>query len=213
MSDFLEEVFVAQANQPSPRRRRRKPHPGFSGRRYAVLLTVMASLTAVPTWIMLRAGASGIDGPTAASVQPLLLPHIDLGVPASAAPWALSSPMPVHGQPQPPAQQEPPQVAPPLLLEGRSYVDTGTRPVRKPKPARPKEPAQQPPAQDTPATATPEPTMPASPPPSTPGSGARAEPQRAAEWPPVERPEVERPRVQRPEPPQPPQLNDLRARS
>jgi hypothetical protein len=214
MSDFLEQVFAAQALEVSPRRRRRKLDEGFAGRRYVVMLTVMASLTAVPTWIMLRAGANGLGQPVAAaSVQPLLVPHIDLGVPASAPPEAQSPPAVAQRVPHPPPAQEQPQAAPPVL-EGQSYVDTGSRPVQKRRPSaptKPKAPPQEPLA--PPASATPS-QAPVSQAPPTRAPVVPALTPPADLTPPTVRPTrtriAERPQVIAPEPPQ---LKDFRARS
>ncbi|WP_117212409.1 hypothetical protein [Allorhizocola rhizosphaerae] len=161
MSDFLEQVFAAQALEASPRRRRRKLDKGFAGGRYAVMVTLMAGLTAVPTWIMLRAGAEGLDQPAAASLQPLL---IDLAVPDTAAPVTPSPTVVAHREPQSPVQPPlPPVATTPPVLEKRSYVDTGTRPVQKKRPTKPKTSTQQPqaPASPTPATQSPVVTSPA----------------------------------------------------
>ncbi len=209
MSDFLEQVFAAQALQTSPRRRRRKRDQGFSGRRYAVMLTLMASLTAVPSWVMLRAGAHGIDQTAAAGVQPLLVPQIDFLVPPKAPPEAQTPPLGAWREPQTPAQQ-PPQAAPPVL-EGRSYVDTGPRPVQKRRPTKaetpsePKAPAAAAPASAKPAAPTPPAkpvpqTVPAPPaPPAGLDDAMERLSTRIARMPDVQ--PVRPPQVQRPEPP------------
>ena len=73
MSDFLEQVLKAPARHQAPRRADRYGLSG-SGRRYAVLLTLMAGMTAVPSWIILKAGVNGLGTTAAAPIQPLLTP-------------------------------------------------------------------------------------------------------------------------------------------
>jgi hypothetical protein len=191
MSDFLEQVFAAQAIEVSPRRAQCKPDKGFAGGRYAVMLTLMAGLTAVPTWIMLRAGADRLDQPAAASLQPLL---IDLAVPDTAAPATPSPPVVAHREPQLPAQPPlPPAATKQPVLEKQSYIDTGTRPVQKKRPTKTKAPARQkiPPAVSTPATKPPAGSAPAS---QRPAAHATQAP---ASFTPTKRPQVVPTRVTR----------------
>src|SRR5688572_10713278 len=142
MSDFLEQVLKAPT---VTRRASRGPTHGLSGsgRRYAVLLTLMAGMTAVPSWVILKAGVNGLGGTTAAApLQPLLAP-------ASAPPPASGGPVeplppeplvprvPLQVLPDPPALETTP---PDPVLERRSVVDTPDRPVRK-KPKNIRKPA------------------------------------------------------------------------
>ncbi|GIH11554.1 hypothetical protein Rhe02_96210 [Rhizocola hellebori] len=163
MSDFLEQVLKAPA---VTRRASRGPTYGLSGsgRRYAVLLTLMAGMTAVPSWIILKAGVNGLGTSVAAPVQPLLAPasaqsRIEPD-PAAAAPEPVVPRVPVPVLP--PELPSQPQPVPSPLLERRSVVDTPDRPVRKKirKPAAPPAPA------DPPATAAPQPGPSLSGPPS-----------------------------------------------
>lgn len=139
MSDFLEDVLKPE---PVPNSRgRSRPGKPTSPRRYAALLALMAGLTAVPTWIMLRAGVSGLDREMASPAQPLLdpispRPQITFTVPPTIEPVAPS--IPDREMPAPPLRAPtPPEPVPPAppILERQSVVDTPVRPTRK-KPKR-----------------------------------------------------------------------------
>lgn len=70
MSNFLEEVLSAP-----PHHHRRKHATGLSSKaRYAAMITVMAGLTAGPTWIVLKTGADSITSSAPLPVSPLLTP-------------------------------------------------------------------------------------------------------------------------------------------
>lgn len=165
MSDFLEEVLSAP-----PPSHRRAPALGLSTtRRYALMLTVMAGMTAVPTWLVLKAGSDSLSSSAPPQVSPLLAP------PASQA---LQDPPRVRDEPVP-AKQTPkivaPEPAPPSVKESpveehTAVVKTKKRPVHKPS----RTPGSLSPG--TPSSST-SPSAPASPwpsgtgQPSTPGSG------------------------------------------
>lgn len=88
--------------------------------RDALFFTVVISLTVVPTWVMLQAGADSLGQQGVDPVQPLLLP--------TREPPPMSSPAPQAG---------PGRGAPQLfreVLKPRSVVDTSSRPVKKKKP-------------------------------------------------------------------------------
>lgn len=130
MSEFLDEVLAAQsdAGEPSPRRPRRVDE-GLSGsaKRYAMLLALLVSLTAVPTWIMLRVGADELNQRMAVPVRPVLPLHPPqpteepVRVPVVIPEPVISEPaMPVV----PPA---PTKSRKPKVLERSSTVDTPPR--------------------------------------------------------------------------------------
>lgn len=204
MSDFLEDVLKSQS---PPIRHRRRAAIGLSGstRRYAILLTLMAGLTAVPSWIILRAGVNGLgDSHSAGPVRPLLVPAAPPETSSTVAP-PVSSQEPARVNPvEPPVAKERP---PTPQLERRSVVDTPTRPVRK-KPKTSTTPTLPVPPRATKPVEPPASTAPSAPPTTRPAkllpSGLprlRDVPQRPrlVEPPKVERPQVVRPQVIRPQ--------------
>lgn len=162
MSDFLEEVLSAP-----PPSHRRAPALGLSGstRRYAAMLTVMAGLTAVPTWIVLKTGANSLSSTAPLQVSPLLAPPV--------APSFPQDPVWVPDEPVPPKKShliKPPEPAPPAattapIEEHKAVVKTPKRPVHKPS----KPPAKQPSAPATPAKPTAPSTWPSAS--ASPGAG------------------------------------------
>src|SRR5687767_8666018 len=127
MSAFLDEVFAAQEAPPRPPRRASEGLSG-SGKRFATLLTLMAGLTAVPTFIMIRVGVDELESSVATPVRPIVL-----GVPGKPPP---SNKQPEVVEPQaswklPVVPPEPvaPQREP--ILERKAVVDTSPRPVAK----------------------------------------------------------------------------------
>ncbi len=166
MSDFLEEVLSAP-----PPSHRRAPALGLSTtRRYALMLTVMAGMTAVPTWLVLKAGSDSLSSSAPPQVSPLLAP------PASQAlqdpPRVRDEPVPVKQTPKIVAPEPaPPSVKESPVEEHTAVVKTKKRPVHKPS----RTPGS--PSPSTPSSST-SPSAPASPwpsgtgQPSTPGSGS-----------------------------------------
>lgn len=149
MSKFLEEVL---AKPPPPVARpvvKRKEGLAGSPQRYAILLTLMAGLTAGPTWLMVRAGADELDVAAVSPARPIVM-----GVPG-APPPANTLPPQAQGRaewiPQPPPPEQPVAPQPNPTLERTSRVDTSTRPVHKSKPRS----AKSKPAKDTPKPVTP----------------------------------------------------------
>ncbi|HEX6683938.1 MAG TPA: hypothetical protein VF062_14135 [Candidatus Limnocylindrales bacterium] len=133
MPNFLEAVLGAQDTKHPPARRAGDGLSG-SGKRFAILLILMVGLTAVPTFIMIRAGTEELRSTAAAPVRPIVL-----GVP-EPPPQPNKKP-PVAGQQQGwslpvlPPQPVEPQREP--VLERKAVVDTSPRPVHKHKPAEP----------------------------------------------------------------------------
>ncbi|MDI1461747.1 hypothetical protein QEZ54_12255 [Catellatospora sp. KI3] len=135
----------------APRRRRRA---ALTSRRYALLVAAMVGLTALPTWIVLRAGMDGLDpdfgarlaGPVRAFTVPgepqRLLPEYPQQRPTRPAPQS----DPVTGRPAGPlviAAGPPREVngAEPVLERRRTAKPPAPRPVWHPaKPAKPAKP-------------------------------------------------------------------------
>jgi hypothetical protein len=161
MSDFLERALSGPVPVPKkvpitppepvpatrgPNRKSGRRHgPGLTGsaRRYAAMLTVMAGLTAVPTWVILKTGVTGLSTEAVAPVSPLIVP---------LPPVAPVSPEPAQQDPAPHMDEaEPPQAArtqtapapapaiTPPREEHTAIVDTPDRPVRKKKASPPAE--------------------------------------------------------------------------
>lgn len=185
MSSFLDEVFAEQqARQHRPRR----SGEGLSGsgKRFATLLTLLVGLTAVPTFIMVRAGVQELRSLPAAPVRPTLLEVPDKPPPSNKQPL-VAEPEQAWSLPVLPSEPVVPQRVP--LLERTAVVDTSVRPVAE-KPKKPKKPSK---PKELPAqTLAPEPSKQDSP--------ARKPKQRKHKHHHVDRPKVERPdRPERPE--------------
>jgi hypothetical protein len=179
MSAFLDEVFAAQDARHRPPRRTGEGLSG-SGKRFATLLTLMVGLTAVPTFIMVRAGADELRAFPVAPVRPILLEVPEKTPPSNKQPLVIeprrSWSLPVMPPPQPVAPQRAP------ILERTAVVDTSARPV-----AKKLKKAKQAPA-----------IIPVPVPPSLPSDSPVREPKQHGQ----KRHHVERPRVQRPEKPE-----------
>lgn len=127
MSAFLDEVFAVQQAQQHPPRRTGEGLSG-SSKRFAILLTLMVGLTAVPTYIMVRVGVEELRSSAASPVRPILLDVPDKAPPQNQQPlpiepeqsWALPviPPKPIVPQSNP-------------ILERKAVVDTSPRPVAK----------------------------------------------------------------------------------
>jgi hypothetical protein len=129
----LDEVFgVQQAQQRPPR----SSGEGLSGssKRFVTLLTLMVGLTAVPTFIMVRAGVEELRSSAATPVRPILLVVPEKPSPTNKQPF-VSEPQLSWSLPIVPPEPVAPQQEP--VLERKAVVDTSARPVaRKPKAAR-----------------------------------------------------------------------------
>lgn len=113
-----------------------------STRRYALLVALMVGLTALPTWIVLRAGVEGVDPWVAGPVRPFVVPG-DSVTPQPARPLVPGG-RPTRPAPQAdPAQAQPAPVppavialppAPPVPVRERTRWDSAAdkqRPVWK----------------------------------------------------------------------------------
>lgn len=134
MSAFFDEVFAEQQAQRHPPRRSGEGLSG-SGKRFATLLTLMVGLTAVPTFIMVRAGVEQLRSLPAAPVRPILLEVPEKAPPPNKEPLVIV-PEPTWSLPVIPPEPVVPQRVP--ILERTAVVDTSVRPVAK-KPKKNKE--------------------------------------------------------------------------
>jgi hypothetical protein len=143
MSKFLEEVLAKPPQAVTGPVV--KPKEGLAGspQRYAILLTLMAGLTAGPTWIMVRAGADELDVAAASPARPIVMGVPGAPPPANTPPPQAKERAEWIPQAPPPEQPVVPQQNP--IIERTSIVDTSTRPVHKSKPRR----AKPTPAKDT----------------------------------------------------------------
>jgi hypothetical protein len=148
MSTFLDEVFAAQQEPPRPRR----AGEGLSGssKRFAILLTLMVGLTAVPTFIMVRVGVEELRSSAASPVRPILLVVPDPTPPSNKEPLVIE-PKQSWSLPVVPPKPVVPQQVP--ILERKAVVDTSPRPVaKKQRAARLPEPAPAEPSTVEPST-------------------------------------------------------------
>ena len=127
MSAFLDEVLAAQD---TPRHPPRRTGEGLSGssKRFATLLTLMVGLTAVPTFIMVRAGVEELRSSTAIPVRPIVLGVPDKPPPSNSQPPVIE-PQQSWSLPIIPPEPVVPQRDP--ILERKAVVDTSPRPVAK----------------------------------------------------------------------------------
>jgi hypothetical protein len=174
MSAFLDEVLVQRQAR---HRRFRRAGEGLSGsgKRFATLLTFMVGLTAVPTFIMVRAGVEELRSSPAAPVRPILLEVPEKAPPPNKQPL-LIEPRKSWALPVIPPNVVVPQRVP--ILERKAVVDTSPRPIAKKRKAAKARSAA--PQKSTSEISIPEPKQ-------------RPQKRRHAETPRPERPRVERP--------------------